>query len=48
MDEATPAGAMGRVTTPACALALCWTVSVMFALLDAGLEMDEMTLAATF
>ena len=45
MDEATTAGAMGRVPTPADALALRGAAPD---LLDAGLEMDEATLAAAF
>ena len=42
MDEATTAGAIGRVPTPADVLALRWAAS---ALLYADLEMDEATTA---
>ena len=45
MDEATTAGAMGRVPTPAYALSLRGAVSV---LLDAGLEPYAATTAAAF
>ena len=45
MDEATTAGAMGRVPTPAAALALC---GAALNLLATGLEMEEATTAAAF
>ena len=48
MDEATTAGAMGCVPTPAKALALHGAASAVSALLNAGLEMDEATTAAAF
>ena len=48
MDEATTAGAMRRVPTPADVLALSWAVSAVSAPLDAGLEMDKATKAAAF
>ena len=43
MEKSTEAGAMGRVPTPADALALHGAASP---LLDAGLEMDEATTVA--
>ena len=48
MDEASTAGAMRRVPTPADVLALSWAVSAVSAPLDAGLEMDKATKAAAF
>ena len=42
------AGAMGRVLTPADALALRGAASSVSTLLDAGLEMDEVTTAVAF
>ena len=48
MDEATTAGAMGCVPSPADALALRGAASTVSALLDMGLEMDEATTAAAF
>ena len=48
IDEATTVGAMGRVPSPADALALRWAASAVSAFLDAGLEMDDATTAAVF
>ena len=45
MDEASTAGAMGRVPTPADSLSLRGAASGLF---YAGLEMDEATTAAAF
>ena len=45
MDEATTASAMGRVPTPTYTLALRGAAST---LLDVGLEMYEVTMAAPF
>ena len=45
MDEASIAGAMGRVPTPPASISLRGAASV---LLDAGVKMDEATTAAAF
>ena len=48
MDEATTAGAMGRVPNPTNTLTLRGAALAVSALLDAGLVTDEATTAAPF